>query len=244
MTFFEEFIEFLNINQIEHSVSQNEVLCQFHGHKAEFLLVPLDGGVVCAENREESEAIYLFEDRWRNPKSSKALKKRILAHLGQFRRIMARKCTIRRIDAPLAKQFLEQNHSYGYAAARYKYGMFFGDELVAVSLFSAPRAMTKDRNGIMSYEWVRYASLADCRISGGMGKMLAHFVNEIKPQEVMSYADFEWSNGKVYTSLGFRKGGVRASVDFWIDPITYERRRTPPGIRISNLGSIKYLLTI
>lgn len=211
----------------------------------------------------EMKTIFLCEDIWRSRNES--VRKRIAAHLGKCRRIMARKCEVRRIDGALARPFLEANHTYGYARSRYKYGMFSGDELVAVSLFSAPRPMVRigadgSPTVVQSYEWVRHATIPECRISGGMGKMLQHFVRDVKPEEIMSYADLEWSDGEVYERLGFDRAGEIEPVEFLIDTSTFKRiskkkilqdnayrnfsADSSEYVEMRNLGSIKYLLRL
>ncbi|MCF0177869.1 MAG: hypothetical protein HUJ90_04515, partial [Bacteroidales bacterium] len=179
---------------------------------------------------------HLYEDRWNACRE--LMSGRILAHLGQFRRIAARNCTVKRIDAITANNFLERYHIYGKAKCRYKYGLFHKDELVAVSCFSSPRTVTREEGGadvlLRSYEWVRQAGLPDCRINGGMGKMLSAFIREVQPDEVMSYADLEWSDGEVYRKLGFVESGGKEPVRFSIDPISYQRSRNGNGIEIYN----------
>lgn len=46
---------------------------------------------------------------------------------------------------------------------------------------------------LMSYEWVRYASLQLGMQAEGVGRFLEAFVKDVGPDEVMSYADYEWS---------------------------------------------------
>ena len=77
-----------------------------------------------------------------------------------------------------------------------------------------------------------------------MGRMLTFFITDANPQEVMTYADLEWSDGSTYRRLGFFEESRKGAVTFWVDPVTFERKRTPPGIEITNLGSIKYLLRV
>ena len=131
-----------------------------------------------------------------------------------FISVFARNCTVRRIDANLARNFLEANHRYGWSRCRHCYGLFVeraghdgrfvpGD-LVAVSSFSNARRWDKDGRRISSYEWVRYASLQGVRVSGGMGKMLDSFIAEVHPDDIMSYAPLsEGNEGEVYPKLGF-----------------------------------------
>ena len=132
------------------------------------------------------------------------------------RNIFARNCKVRRIDKDTAASFLQANHRFGSASCRYCYGMFVerttgssetatpAGTLVAVSQFSNARRM---RDGSRSYEWIRYASLSDMRVVGGMGKMLDCFVAEIHPDDVMSYAAD--CDGDAYRTLGFSEEGFR-----------------------------------
>ena len=110
-----------------------------------------------------------------------------------------------------------------------------------------------------SYEWVRFASLPDCRICGGMGRLLKAFIDDVHPDDIMSYADLEWSDGAVYEKLGFSFAALVPPVRFAIDTSRWERISikkissdrllrdvTLPADAplIHNLGSAKYILTL
>ena len=179
------------------------------------------------------------QDRWNRQREM--MKRRILAHLELFSPIYARNCEIRRIDKTVAKEFLERAHSYGHAACRYCYGMFLkrhtghmaGDivpgTLVAVATFSNARKWIKGDRTVRSYEWIRYASLPEARISGGMGRLLKHFIKEVRPDDIMTYADLEWSKGDVYMRLGFVPEGKKTPVLFTIDD-NWQRFPVKPGM--------------
>ena len=135
--------------------------------------------------------------------------------------IFARNCLVRRITKPEAASFLKDNHRLGDTSCRYRYGLFVerstGENeyavapgtLVAVSEFSNARRWMKGDRKISSYEWVRYASLEGVRITGGMGKILQHFIDEVHPDDVMTYADVSWPDGgDVYSKLGFEEEGL------------------------------------
>jgi len=132
--------------------------------------------------------------------------------------VFARNCGIRRIDKATASSFLNENHRMGDAACRYRYGLFVkrrtgcNEEslpegtLVAVSEFSSARTM---RDGSRSCEWIRYASLKGLRVQGGMGKMLTHFLEEVRPDDVMTYSDpSSQDGGNIYRTLGFKSEGA------------------------------------
>lgn len=192
--------------------------------------------------------IVITQYRWHS--QAQMTRARLLAHLEIFDHIYARNCEVRRIDKKTAGDFLNANHSYGDATCRYRYGLFLkrhtghiaaeGTErtkylsgtLVAVATFSNARKWIKGDKTIRSYEWTRYASLPEVRISGGMGRLLKAFINEVKPDDIMTYADLEWSEGKVYESLGFTLESLKAPVTF-ISTVYYQ-----------NFGSNKYRLKL
>lgn len=198
--------------------------------------------------KPEENSIYLYEDIWL--RNNEFIKKRILAHLGKFQSIFARKCNIKRISTPIANDFLDKCHFYGKVKAKYKYGIFYKEDLVAVACFSSarniPRVIGNSEQILRSYEWVRYASLPNYRIVGGMGKVLSAFINDVCPQEIMTYADLEWSQGKTYRNLGFEEAGYRTPITFYLSSKNFERLRKPEpnSIEFQNLGSIKYLMKI
>ena len=127
--------------------------------------------------------------------------------------VFARNCSVRRIDGNQASVFLNANHFLGACSARYYYGLFVNrttgegelacptGTLVAVGSFSNGRRF---RDGHLSYEWIRYASLQNLRVMGGMSKILNHFIEEIKPDDIMTYVDTSRSDGSAYTALGFK----------------------------------------
>ena len=211
----------------------------------------------------EGYPLVITEDRWHRQQTM--TQTRLLAHLELFSQAYARNCEVRKIDKALAKTFLNENHSYGHAACRYCYGLFqkratghnesqMKGKLLAVATFSNARAWKKGEQIIRSYEWTRYASLPDLRINGGMGKVLKVFIEEVNPDDIMSYADLEWSEGTVYKALGFKTEQDKKPVDFIIDRLTWERIPIRPGtadagipednLLFRNFGSKKFRLKL
>lgn len=128
-----------------------------------------------------------------------------------LKRLYARDCESKRIPKELADLFLALNHRLGTTRCHYLYGLFLrkattelpAGTLVAVAGFSGPRIWQKGGSTIHSYEWVRYASAHGFGVDGGMGKLLKAFIDEMHPDDIMSYADASWSNGDAYRKLGF-----------------------------------------
>ena len=187
------------------------------------------------------------EDMWRGRPGM--MMPRLLAQLGRFRSVFARNTVISRIGKEEAASFLDRCHSYRDAASRYRYGVFTkAGELVAVASFSSGRTWVKEGRTVRSYEWVRYASLPDVRVVGGMGKVLKAFEEDVHPDDIMSYADMEWTDGAVYERLGFIEDGIRPPVQFVIDPVSWVRTALSRADSVSgmfyhlNMGSVKYRL--
>ena len=197
--------------------------------------------------REAGYPLIITEDRWNRQRAM--MEARLLAHMEVHHQAYARNCEVRRIEKAEAQEFLNRNHSYGDAACKYRYGLFLKRHtghiaaemetspvilnevknlspgtLIAVATFSNARKWIKDGKEIRSYEWTRYASLPDLRVSGGMGKLLKAFIKEVQPDDIMSYADLEWSEGEVYERLGFEAEAEKEPVTFTIDPQTWERK--------------------
>lgn len=145
----------------------------------------------------------------------------------EFISVFARNCEVRSISREQAQCFMEENHRFGWSKCRYCYGLFISKadksgfsegEMVAASCFSNARRWTKGESVISSYEWVRCASLQGVRVSGGMGKMLKHFIKEVKPDDIMTYAPLsdspeEEQEGDVYLKLHFKKEGIKEFPD-------------------------------
>ena len=205
--------------------------------------IQVEIGQICSDTGHYP--LIVTEDRWR--RQGDMMRARILSHLQLFTQIYARNCELRRIDRSIAREFLNANHSYGDAACRYCYGLFLkrhtghnailsdpadataipdrhsAGDLIAVATFSNARKWIKGDKVIRSYEWTRYASLPGVRLSGGMGKALKAFIEDVQPDDIMTYADLEWSEGSVYERLGFTLEGSRPAVSFIIDPSDWSR---------------------
>ena len=269
---------FLEANGFECTVQMRSGLDVIRTKTPDRVILPLKISAQSPEEAQEqaelvsriieelpSRPIIITEDRWHS--QQEMMKARLLAHMEVFDQVYARNCEIRRIDKATAAEFLAANHSYGDSSNRYRYGLFLkrhtghiaseGVEtwkypvgtLVAVATFSNARTWVKEDKTIRSYEWIRYASLPGLRISGGIGKLLKAFIEEVQPDDIMSYADLEWSSGEVYSTLGFAEESLKEPVMFTIDnqwkrtPISRCPQHTDPSF-LQNFGSLKYRLKL
>ncbi|MEY4539351.1 MAG: hypothetical protein RLZZ306_1108 [Bacteroidota bacterium] len=119
-------------------------------------------------------------------------------------------------------------------------------KLIAVATFSGGRTMkVGERTGKRSYELIRFASLKGFVVVGGMDKLLKTFIKEHNPDDIMSYADRDWSDGRSYDKLGFIKTENSTPQLFYINPKTFERKSNDDinCVRVFNSGSIKFIKT-
>jgi len=167
------------------------------------------------------QVIHLWQDCWVAKKE--IVRSRIAALSGSCIRIHARQTEVRRIARDVASSFFAVNHLQSFVRGRYHYGLYFDDHLVAAATFSAGRNIT--RNGVVcrSFELLRYANLLHHRVTGGLGKLLARFVKEVNPDDVMTYADLDWASGKGYRALNFQQIMVTPPQTFWIHPAEMKR---------------------
>jgi hypothetical protein len=226
--------------------------------------------------REEGRvAIMLWEDYWLG--RQEIVKSRLLAMLGMSQKIPARLTQVRRIDKSFSQTFLEKNHLNGSVGSKYQYGLFLPkryfrilgpdfqydreseEMLVAVATFSHPRIFQRSDKSFRSYELIRFASVAGTNVVGGLDKFLKAFTGERKPDDIMTYADLEWSDGRSYARLGFESVSETPPISFLLDMKSNRRFASPKynalddGVKIQNdadittvfnAGSIKYVKTV
>lgn len=148
--------------------------------------------------KREIHLIHVFEDEWIRRKD--IVKDRISSILGVGqKRVFARKCTIKEINAKESSGFLDTNHLQGRDNSKYRHGLFYNGELVAVMTFGRPRFS----NGY-DYEMIRYCCRIGYNVVGGAGKLMAYFMKS-HSASVVSYADRRYSNGNLYDKLGFTR---------------------------------------
>jgi len=268
-----KFLEINQISfEIKHSISVFETiflpqsalylhLIDIQSFQQNQLPITYFQGISDKLNAQNLRVIHLWENVYQDKKS--LVQSRILAMLGIFIRLHARHCFIERIDKPTTDNFLEINHLQGSVKAKFKYGLFLkpqyferfgmvmedtdkGKKLIAVATFSGGRTMKEgERKATRSYELIRFASLKGCVVVGGMDKLLKTFTIEHQPDDIMSYADRDWSDGRSYEKLGFTKIKITEPQIFFINsrlerlPIRW--LTDDKQLRIFNAGSLKFI---
>jgi len=186
--------------------------------------------------------IHLWEDVWIT--RSKQVLSRVTSLLGLNSRIHGRKTATQKITKPIAQSFLNENHLQGYVSSRYKFGLFDKEQLVAVATFSALRKMNYEEN-YKSAELIRFAVKAGYSVTGGLSKLISHFAEQYRPNDLMTYADRDWSAGEAYVKLGFIHTDSISPQYFSFDK-NFNRSLIKENhftlTTVFNTGSLKYIL--
>ncbi|MGM9475920.1 hypothetical protein ACS5PU_05790 [Pedobacter sp. GSP4] len=191
---------------------------------------------------QQLKLIQLWEDVWLlKPDQVMA---RLASILGKNVRIHGRKTKAHKITKPVSDSFLSENHLQGSVSSRYKIGLFEKDQLVAVATFSALRKMNHTEN-YKSAELIRFAVKAGYSITGGLSKLIAYFADLYQPNDIMTYADRDWSAGEAYIKLGFIQTAIVAPQTYILDENLnrqLKKNSDTAGTKVFNTGSIKFIL--
>lgn len=206
-------------------------------------------GEVLAILPKDLHLIHIWEDLWK--KREGIVKSRIISLLGSSERVFARKTKVVKLNKPELLDFLTQHHLNEPANGKHKYGLILGNELVAVAAFSASCPVHRDGVVYKSHQLIRFCNKNGKTVVGGLSKLISYFIKKHEPEDIMSYADLDWSNGKSYSRLGFHKIGLLAPQPFYINLSTMNRlyklnslEEKSDLLECMNQGSIKYLLDL
>jgi hypothetical protein len=131
-------------------------------------------------------------------------------------KIYARKCIIKKLKTKEEKEFLNENHIQGYAISLICYGLYYNNELVSVISFSKKRIISKNKNiKDNEYELLRFCNKKNTLVMGGASKLLRKFEEEFTPESIYSYANRDYSNGNLYSKLGFNLDSITEPSYFW-----------------------------
>jgi hypothetical protein len=144
--------------------------------------------------------IHIWEDDWNF--KTEIIKSQIknLLKLNTIK-IFSRKCEIKEVNVKDARLFLDNNHIQGFVNSNIKIGLYYNDELVSLMTFDK----YEGRKKMDEYEWNlnRFCNKINTNVIGSASKLLKYFINEYKPNRIISYADKDWSIGDLYYKLGF-----------------------------------------
>ena len=110
-------------------------------------------------------------------------------------RIYARNCTVRQIESPMYRKFLDENHFDGAINSAIKFGLFDkSDRLVAVIGFGNSRFKRGE------IELHRFCVLRGVLVVGALSKLIKHSGID----KFITFVDLSHFNGNGYLSCGFK----------------------------------------
>lgn len=139
-------------------------------------------------------------------------------------RIHGRSTKVFEITKNQAKKFVDANHLMGFSGGKTFFGLFYKDELVAVAAFAKIRFMKYEDPPYYSSELERFCSLKDSTVVGGLDKVIHHYSKIYKPDDLITFIDLDWSQGKSFLKLGFEKVTITPPILFAVNSKTFERR--------------------
>lgn len=149
--------------------------------------------------------VHIWEDEWISKNG--IILSMLESKLGIVKnKIYARKCIVKEISSSAARLFCEKNHLQGYVNSKYKYGLFYGGELVSVMTFGKCRAVLNMRNERNACELYRFCNKLNCSVIGGASKLLKYAETKLKGERICviyTFAHRDWSDGNLYNKLGF-----------------------------------------
>lgn len=171
-------------------------------------------------NKKGIRLIQIWEDEWREKKSivldiiNRACKEKIKS-------IYGRNTAIRDVDTKDARTFLEQNHIQGYAKCSVRLGLYHKNRLVAIMTFGRSRFHKEP-----VWELIRFASQIGYRVIGGERKLFKRFIDDYKPDRIISYCDTRLFQGRMYSTLGFNKHNHTIDYFWTRNGVRYNRYQT------------------
>lgn len=153
----------------------------------------------CAE--QGIRLITIFSDEWLNRKQQ--CKNFLASVIGKTEKVYARKCVVSKIDNVTGNKFINENHIQGSVdSTKICFGLYSkAQELLGVMAFAKHFSRNKDEV-VLS----RLCFKSGVTIVGGASKLLAAGVSWAKEEgfsKIVSWSDNRWSNGNLYSKIGF-----------------------------------------
>lgn len=137
----------------------------------------------------------------------------------------ARRCIVKEVDYMDTNEYLSTYHLQGTCKGQnIRLGLYYNNQLVSLMTFGKSRF-----NKNCEYELLRYCS--HYNVVGGAEKLFKYFVNNYKPNSIVSYCDTSKFSGKVYDALGFKYIKTNSPRKHWYS--LKEKRHITDGLLLS-----------
>ena len=173
-------------------------------------------------NENGIQLITIWEDDWENKKN---LVKSIISNkiYVNKNKIYARKTKIKEVTYIESKIFLDNNHIQGNCSSKNRLGLYYEDQLVSLMTFGKKRKILGSIHIDNDFELLRFCNKQNTSVVGGASKLFKHFLNIYNPHTIISYANLDISNGKLYKILGFNNKGHTGLNYWWVKDKRFHR---------------------
>lgn len=130
--------------------------------------------------------------------------------------VFARNCVVQVISKKETENFLNTFHLLENCSGAYSLGLLYKENLVALALFSKGRKMNRLPDDKRSFELLRFCCSSGITVTGGLSKLLKHFIGLKNAGDIMTYIDKQYGDGTSYLKLGFELHGETPQLEFFI----------------------------
>jgi G:T-mismatch repair DNA endonuclease (very short patch repair protein) len=183
--------------------------------------------------------ITLYESEWVD--HNYAVRRLLRNALGKGKgKLMARKCDLQKVSAPVAAAFYNKYHPQGGAGGGEHYGLFWKGKLVACMRFALGANDRGAAAAARAWTLTRFATRVT--VAGGASRLFKAFVAEHDPPQVKSFSDNRFFEGGMYAQLGFvLEAETEPDYQVWhpklgLRPKPHYQRRLLPA-RIAEIGA-------
>ena len=134
-------------------------------------------------------------------------------------KVYARQCEIREVNSKDAFDFLMANHRQSGVHSKFRYGLYYNDELVSLMTFGKMRNTLGIGNEDLSdcWELVRFCNKLNTSVVGGASKLFKHFIKVHNPVRIRSFSDRAHTKGTLYKTLGFSAISQSSEQYVWVN---------------------------
>ena len=175
--------------------------------------------------------IHIFEDEWEfKPEIVKSNIKYIFG-ISDYK-FDFKNCFLKEISKGVANDFINENHIEGESDSDINIGLYDNEDTLIFVL------------SIKGNEIVRYANKLNHVVIDGLKETINYYVEKYKPNEITTYVDRRWSQGKSFEELGFDLIEISKPNYFYVDRknriINVKRTQSTKFNKIYDCGTKKY----
>ena len=171
--------------------------------------------------KDKIALVHIYDSDLQSTQKLKALETRIQTLTENKPKIGARTCVVKEIDKKTAQEFLNNYHFQGAdQSARHRFGMYHGDELIAV--------LTCGKSRFTSHTWelYRYCVNSHYIVHGAFDKLLKHFTEHytVHGETLITYMDLNkrFTVSNIYERSGFILDGITPPNYVWVQRNTFD----------------------